>query len=42
MIARREIAAGEPITFDYATTERAIRFPFDCVCGAPACRGRIE
>ena len=42
MIARREIAVGEPITFDCATTERAIRFPFDCVCGAPACRGRIE
>ncbi|HEX7758491.1 MAG TPA: SET domain-containing protein-lysine N-methyltransferase [Caulobacteraceae bacterium] len=42
LIARRDIAAGEAITFDYLTTELAIADPFDCYCGALTCRGRIE
>ena len=42
LIARREIAPGEAITFDYLTTETRIADPFDCYCGAAACRRRIE
>ena len=42
MVALRDIAAGEAIAFDYATTESAITQAFDCLCGAPGCRGRIE
>jgi SET domain-containing protein len=42
LIARRDIAAGEILTFDYLSTESAIFEPFDCGCGAPDCRGRIE
>jgi hypothetical protein len=42
LIAVRPIASGEPVTFDYKTTERRISFPFDCLCGSPNCRRRIE
>jgi hypothetical protein len=42
MIARRDIAKGETLAFDYLSTESAICEPFDCQCGAPACRGRIQ
>ena len=42
MIALRDIRVGEPITFDYATTESTIRYPFTCMCGAPNCRGQIR
>lgn len=41
MIAIRDIAPGEPITFDYLSTERRISHPFDCLCGSRRCRGRI-
>ena len=41
IIARRDIAVGERIAIDYEKTEGAVRYPFDCVCGAPTCRGRI-
>ena len=41
-IGGRDIAAGEILTFDYLYTESAIFEPFDCGCGAPDCRGRIE
>lgn len=42
MVALRPIVAGEAVTFDYATTESSITQAFDCLCGAPGCRGRIE
>lgn len=41
MIARRDIQAGEEITYDYATTEVAIPWSMDCACGSPNCRGVI-
>lgn len=41
MVALCDIAAGEAVTFDYATTESAFTQAFDCLCGAPNCRGRI-
>ena len=41
LVAIRPIAPGDPITFDYQSTETRISRPFDCDCGSPACRGRI-
>ncbi len=41
LVALKTIAAGEPISFDYQTTERRFAHPFDCLCGFSGCRGRI-
>jgi len=41
LVARRAIAAGEELTFDYETSETE-QTPFDCCCGAARCRGRID
>ncbi len=41
MIARRDIQAGEELTYDYATTEIAVPFEMDCHCGSDSCRGRV-
>ena len=41
-VALENIAAGEPLTFDYVDTEPMIAEPFDCACGAENCRGRID
>lgn len=41
MIARRDITAGEEITYDYATTEISVPFSMTCLCGASNCRGVI-
>lgn len=41
-VARRPIAAGEEITFDYAMRNYVIEhFPARCLCGAARCRGTI-
>jgi hypothetical protein len=42
LIAIRDIAIGEQITFDYSTTMDEDDFEFDCLCGSPACRGKIR
>lgn len=42
LVARRPIAAGEPITVDYATFCGPTMAPFTCRCGAAACRGTIR
>jgi hypothetical protein len=42
VVTTRAVAQGEEITFDYCTTEWKMAEPFDCACGKPACRGRIE
>jgi hypothetical protein len=39
--AAKDIAAGEAITMDYATTEDVLFKQFTCLCKAPNCRGRI-
>lgn len=36
-IALRNISVGEPITFDYNTTEWEMSSPFPCDCGQPNC-----
>ncbi|MEM7499510.1 MAG: SET domain-containing protein-lysine N-methyltransferase [Pseudomonadota bacterium] len=38
--ARRDIAEGEELSFDYATGDDD-DWEMDCTCGAAACRGRI-
>ena len=42
LVARRAIAAGEQITFDYTTTEAKMAEPFECKCGAPGCLRRVQ
>lgn len=41
MIARRDIQAGEELTYDYSTTDVDIPFSFECLCGSPLCRGTV-
>lgn len=41
VIALRDIAAGEGVTFDYNATEYAMAEPFDCQCATPTCVGRV-
>jgi SET domain-containing protein len=41
MIARRDIAAGEEITYDYATTEITVPFELTCNCGSLNCRHSV-
>lgn len=41
MVARRDIAAGEELTYDYATSETE-QLSVSCRCGAPSCRGFIS
>lgn len=41
-VARRAIADGEEITFDYAMRNYSIEhFPGGCLCGAAICRGAV-
>ena len=40
-VARRDIAAGEELCYDYAMSETVFdRLP-ECLCGAPECRGKV-
>ena len=41
LVARRDIAAGEEVCFDYATCDGTNYDEFDCQCGSPLCRGRV-
>lgn len=43
LTARRDIAAGEELTLDYAMIEDHEEWvgPFECRCGSPVCRGRF-
>jgi D-alanine-D-alanine ligase len=38
LVARRDIAAGEELTVEYATFCGPAMAPFECHCGAPDCR----
>jgi uncharacterized protein len=42
MTARRDIAAGEEITYDYATSESRANFALQCRCSSPLCRETIR
>ena len=39
--ARRDIAAGEELTNDYATSTRSPSFVMACSCGSALCRGTV-
>ena len=41
VVAMRDIAPGEPLTFDYAMSDGSDYDEFACACGAAACRGRV-
>jgi uncharacterized protein len=41
VIAMRDIAPGEEVTFDYAMTDASDYDEFRCECNTPACRKRI-
>ena len=42
VVARRDIAAGDEITLDYATFRNERMPSFECSCGAAACRGVVR
>jgi SET domain-containing protein len=42
MTALRNIAAGEEITYDYATSESRPGFLLNCRCGSPLCRRTVR
>lgn len=41
LVARRPIAAGEEVCYDYAMSEVTSYDEFDCQCGSELCRGRV-
>ena len=41
VVAGRDIAPGEQITFHYNTTEHEMAEPFRCTCGTSSCAGVI-
>ena len=41
LVALRNIAPGEEVTFDYATCLTADFGDMDCLCGTANCRGRV-
>ncbi len=42
VVALRDIAANEEITFFYPSTEWSMTQPFACFCGAASCLGQIQ
>ena len=42
VIAVRDIAEGEGVTFHYCTTEYDMASPFECHCGSRRCMGTIR
>jgi len=41
LVAMRDIAVGEELTFDYATCDSSDYDEFECLCGEPTCRGIV-
>ena len=42
LVAMRDIAAGEEITYDYTMSDGSSYDEFPCRCGAPSCRGHVS
>ena len=42
LVALRDIAAGEELGYDYATTDGSDYDEFECDCGASLCRGKVS
>ena len=41
LVALRDIAPGEQLTYDFAMTDGDDYDAFDCSCGSPLCRGSV-
>ncbi len=41
LVAMRDIAVGEEVTFDYAMSDSAPYDQFECGCGTSSCRGKV-
>jgi len=41
VVALRDIAAGEELTYDYATSDGSDYAEFECTCGSTLCRGKV-
>ena len=41
LVALRDLAAGEELTFDYATCDSSDYDEFVCECGTPSCRSTV-
>ena len=41
LVARRDVAAGEELTNDYAASTGDPAFRMACACGSPLCRGTV-
>ena len=41
MVALRDIAAGEEVTYDYCMTDADFDYSFSCSCGSSHCRKKI-
>jgi uncharacterized protein len=41
LVAMRDIASGEEISFDYAMTDGEPYDEFTCACGTASCRGKV-
>jgi uncharacterized protein len=42
LVAWRDIAVGEELTYDYATTDGSDHDEFECACGTALCRGKVS
>lgn len=42
VVAMRDVAVGEALTFDYAMADGSDYDEFDCACGSPLCRGSVS
>ncbi|MBZ0276028.1 MAG: SET domain-containing protein [Anaerolineae bacterium] len=42
LVARRDIAPGEEICYDYAMSDGSAYDEFECRCGAAVCRGHVN
>ena len=42
LVALRDIAVGEELTYDYATSDGSDYDEFECACGNPLCRGKVS
>src|SRR5258706_1301495 len=42
LVAMRDIAVGEELTYDYATTDGSDYDEFECYCGSAMCRGKVS
>ena len=41
VVAMRDIAPGEELTYDYAMSDGSPYDEFECHCGRPECRGKV-